>query len=316
MVAIVSAFFKFPSIYNSTARASRFILKGGFSTLPDIPSLIPSSRALELHQRSDVKFIDGSWHLDPSRDALKEFNSERIVGAQYFSIDEAADKTNNLPHMIPSEKDFETYVSNLGVSSTDHVVVYGTKGALSVCRVWYMFRLFGHSKVSVLDGGLPGWKTAGGSCESGPVHLPEKGDFHAKLNDEFVINAEGVLKVVESGNAQILDARAAQRFNAEVPEPRKGIIGGHIPGSLNLPFQLVLDEQDPTKFKSVPEIRDALVNNGVVLGANQVLTCGSGVTACFLLFGLHLVGKDLKTLSLYDGSWSEWGSKPELPKIP
>ncbi len=281
-----------------------------------ISSLLTASDAVELNRQGKIKFLDGSWHLNKSRIATDEFLEERLPGSQYINIDAVADLQTTLPHMIPTAAYFAEYVSNLGISSDDHVVVYSTREAASTPRVWWMFRLFGHNKVSILDGGLPAWKLAGGAVETGPPQAVVKGNFEAALNPKLVVGWQEVLDVVNTGSAQILDARSRLRYLAQAPEPRVGLPSGHIPGSLSVPFTSIVKETDVTSFRSKKEIRDVFVESGVIFGAKTILSCGSGVTAAVLSFGLNLIGKDLESCPVYDGSWTEWGSRDDLPRIP
>jgi thiosulfate/3-mercaptopyruvate sulfurtransferase len=300
----------------SSYRSSGFRMASS-ALKPNIPSLLEVDTALRLYQQSgsNLKFIDGSWHMNKERKPLSEFDAERIVGARYFDIDAVSDKSTTLPHMIPSVDEFSTHMGNLGLKNSDHVVVYTAQGSFSAARVWWTLRLFGHDNVSILNGGLPAWKAAGGPTESGAPAAVEKTTYQAKLNNNLVVKAEDVLAIVQSGAAQIVDARSTARFMGEAPEPRPGLAGGHIPGSLNLPFTAILREDDMTKFRSPLEIKEKVQSAGVILGSNVVFTCGSGVTAAVLYFGMHLLGIDMNKLAVYDGSWSEWGQNPDLPKV-
>lgn len=281
-----------------------------------IPSLLEADSAVQLYKSGQaLKFVDGSWYMDKSRKPHDEFNEERIVGAQYFDIDAISDKTTTLPHMVPTEGEFSEHMGNMGIKNSDHVVVYVRSGAFSAARVWWTLRLFGHDNVSVLNGGLAAWKAAGGPTESGTPSPPAKTTFDAKLNENLVMKANDVLTIVNSGAAQIVDARSTARFMGEAPEPRAGLASGHIPGSLNLPFTLILREDDVTKFRPLLEIKENIQAAGVILGANVVFTCGSGVTAAVLHFAMHLLGTDINKLAVYDGSWTEWGQSAELPKV-
>jgi len=273
---------------------------------------------LELSQYQNVKFLDGSWHLNKARKGAEEFMQERIPGAQFIDVDEVCDKQTTLPHMIPTPEFFAEYVSNLGISSDTHVIVYSSHEAFSMPRIWWMFRLFSHKRISILDVGLPAWKKAGGPVSTSPADYvkPTKGRFHARLKPELVVGWQEVLDVVNNGTAQILDARSKARFLAQVPEPRPGLPGGHIPGSLSLPFTLLVKSDDVTTFRSKEEIKTQLEDNGVVLGAKTILSCGSGVSAAVLAFGLTHIGKDIDTCPIYDGSWTEWASRGDLPRIP
>lgn len=286
-----------------------------FLTNVELPALLTAKEAIELSAYQNVKFLDGSWHLNKARNAREDFAKERIPGAQYIDVDEVCDKTNPLPHMIPAPEYFAEYVSGLGISSDTHVIVYATHEAFSMPRIWWMFRLFSHKRVSIVDGGLPAWKAAGGPIETGPPSIPSRGKFHARLKPELVTNWQEVLDVVNTGKAQILDARSKARFLAQAPEPRPGVAGGHIPGSLSLPFTLLVKPDDVTSFRSKEEIKQAFEENGVILGAKTILSCGSGVTAAVLAFGLTQLGQDITSCPVYDGSWSEWGSRNDLPRI-
>ena len=259
------------------------------------------------------KFLDGSWHMDKARSGRSEFSADRISGAQFFDIDDVSDKSSPLPHMLPSEAHFGAAMTSLGISNDDHVVVYTAPQCFSACRVWWTLRAFGHKKVSILNGGLASWKKAGGAVEKSAPSAPTlaSAPYVAKLDPRMVVDWREVLRVVETGSAQIADARSRARFLAEAPEPRPGLVGGHIPGSLSLPFTTLVQEGDPTTFRSKEQIRDALVDAGIVMGSRVVVSCGSGVTASVIAFGLNLIGKDLASTPVYDGSWSEWGD-PEI----
>ena len=279
-----------------------------------IPQLLPASQAIELHSSSSVKFIDGSWHMGNVRNPYAEYLAERIPGSQYFNIDEVSDKSNDLPHMLPDEKFFDAKVSSMGISNDDHIVVYVHPNCFSGPRVWWMFKAFGHENVSLLDGGLSAWKAAGGEtiCTA-PSSVVANGNFKSTLSSAHYVNVDDVLKTVNTGSSQIVDARSKARFEGSAPEPRAGLEGGHMPGALNLPFTTLLKE-DLTTFKSPVEIRDAFKEAGVIFGAKIILTCGSGVSASVLAMGLTLMGQELQSCPIYDGSWSEWGGRSDLPK--
>jgi len=288
-----------------------------FSSLPEtIPTILSAKQAIELHGRANIKFLDGSWHLNKDRKAVEEFTKERIEGARFFDIDEASDKNSKLPHMLPHESAFAEYCSSLGLCSDDHVIVYSAHSAFSAPRVWWMFKVFGHPQVSIIDGGLEAWKLEGGEIDSGiPEHVTP-GMFTAAFNNKLVADWEDVLSVVQSGSCQIVDARSTARFKAQVDEPRPGLPRGHIPGSLNVPFTSILKEEDVTFFKPKEEIRKAFEEAGLIQGAKVITSCGSGVSAAVLTLGLNLLGKDLEAAPIYDGSWTEWASKNDLPRVP
>jgi thiosulfate/3-mercaptopyruvate sulfurtransferase len=286
----------------------------------EIPSLIDASEAISLFQtrRSSIKFLDSSWHMNKDREPIEEFHQQRIVGARYFDIEEISDHSSALPHMVPSSEHFSEYMSGLGVSNSDHVIVYTQPGSFSAARCWWMLRLFGHEKVSILDGGIASWITLGAPTESGAVSSqPSVNEvvFNCSYNAKYIATWQQVLSIVNSGSAQIVDVRSRARFLAQAPEPRPGLPGGHIPGSLNLPFTDLLDANDVTKFRPVLQLKETVMHSGIIFGADLVFSCGSGVTAAVLYFSLHLLGIDMDKLALYDGSWTEWASRPDLPRV-
>jgi thiosulfate/3-mercaptopyruvate sulfurtransferase len=253
-----------------------------------------------------LKIVDGSWFLPAhKRDAKAEFAAGHIPGAVHFEIDAIADQTTDLPHMLPDETTFAAAAGALGLADSDTIVVYDSVGLFSAPRVWWTLRAFGAGDVRVLDGGLPAWKAAGFPVEVGEAE-PMPARFSAKLRPGMVQDMAAVSTVLGSGEATVVDARSAERFRGEAPEPRPGVASGHMPGSLNLPFERLLSPDG--RLISDDAIRDAMRGAGVDLDRPVVTSCGSGVTAAVLTLALAKIGK--ADVALYDGSWAEWGSRP------
>ena len=260
----------------------------------------------------DLRVLDGSWHMPQlKRDPRAEFAQAHIPGAVFFDIDAIADHSTDLPHMLPDAATFARAVGALGIASGDRVVVYDVRGVVSAARVWWTFRAFGHDAVAVLDGGLRKWRAEGRAVEAG-TPAPTARSFKATLRPELVRDLEAMRTNIASRAAQVLDARSAGRFVGTEPEPRAGLRGGHIPGSLNLPYD-TLYREDGT-LEAPGELRRAFEGVGIDLARPVVTTCGSGVTASVLALALYLVGR--RDVAVYDGSWSEWGGRPDTPIEP
>ncbi len=259
-----------------------------------------------------VVVLDGTYHLPAAnRDAGAEFAREHIPGALRFDIDEVCDKANPLPHMVPPADVFAAAASALGVGPDTRVVAYDVYGMQSAARVWWMFRLFGHDGVSVLDGGLPKWK-AEGRATTAEARPARPARFAARLRPDLLRGIDDMRRNVETGGEQILDVRAAGRFTGAEPEPRAGMRSGHMPGSLNLPFGELLAAPHKT-WLGAGAIRDRAAAAGLDLDRPVAASCGSGVTACVAALGLYLVGKE--DVAVYDGSWSEWGGRDDTPVV-
>ncbi len=260
----------------------------------------------------DVRVVDGTWHMPQAkRNARAEFDAAHIPGAVFFDIDTIADRATTLPHMLPSAAEFGAAVGALGIGNGHRVVVYDVRGVVSAARVWWTFRAFGHDAVTVLDGGLKKWRAEGRPVESG-APAPSRRAFTARRRPELVRDVEAMRANVAGRTTQVLDARSAGRFAGTEPEPRAGLRGGHIPGSLNLPYE-TLYRPDGT-LKPPDELRGAITAAGVDLARPVVTSCGSGVTASVLALALYLVGR--RDVAVYDGSWSEWGSRSDTPVEP
>jgi len=256
-----------------------------------------------------VRVVDASWHMPHlGRDPRREFEAAHIPGAVFFDIDAIADRSTSLPHMLPGPAQFGRQVGDLGISSHDLVVVYDVRGVVSAARVWWTFRAMGHNRVAVLDGGLRKWQAEGRAVETGAARVaPAR--FRARLLRSIVRSLDQVRQNIESQREQTLDARSRGRFAGTEPEPRAGLRGGHIPGSLNLPYD-ELYRPDGTMLP--PEgLRQAFTAAGVDPARPVTTTCGSGVTASVLALGLHLTGH--RKVAVYDGSWTEWAGHPDTP---
>ncbi|HEV8144369.1 MAG TPA: 3-mercaptopyruvate sulfurtransferase [Methylomirabilota bacterium] len=250
----------------------------------------------------DLRVVDGSWHMPQAkRDPAREFQDAHLPGAVFFDIDGIADTTSGLPHMLPSPEVFAHAIGALGIGDGDRVVIYDSRGVVSAARVWWTLRVFGHDAVAVLDGGLPKWRAEGRPVTSGAT-TPTPRQFTPRFRPELVRDVSQVKTNVVSRREQVLDARSRGRFAGTEPEPRAGLPGGHIPGSLNLPYD-ELHAADGT-LRSTADLRKAFTEAGVDLGRPVVTTCGSGITASVLALALHQVGRT--DAAVYDGSWTEW----------
>lgn len=251
----------------------------------------------------DVVVVDASWYLPAQgRDGVAEYAARRIPGAVHFNIDAIKDTASPLPHMLPSADEFAKSVGALGIGDGMRIVVYDGLGFFAAPRVRWTFKVFGARDVVILDGGFPKWLAEGRPVEEDAPQPRTPRSFSARLDNSAVADAEDVARAVASKAIQVVDARAADRFRGEAPEPRPGLASGHIPGSLNLPSsQLVSDGRLKEPEEIVSLFRDA----GFDLDKPSIMSCGSGVSAVILSTALELVGKPAK--AIYDGSWSEWG---------
>jgi thiosulfate/3-mercaptopyruvate sulfurtransferase len=257
----------------------------------------------------DVKVADATWFLPTmARDVRQEYAAAHIPGAVFFDIDDIADEASPLPHMLPDPVKFSSRMRRLGLGDGTRIVLYDNNKYSASARAWWMLRLFGHPDVAVLDGGLAKWRTEGRPVTDEPA-TPKEAHFTARQNNLLVRDLEQMRANLLSRREQVVDARSRGRFAATEPEPRAGLRGGHIPGSVSLPHLELLDA-DGTLLPE-PELRRRFAAIGVDLTRPIVTTCGSGVTASTVALALYRLGRD--AAAVYDGSWSEWGGRSDTP---
>ncbi|CAN6938963.1 unnamed protein product [Brassica oleracea] len=306
--------------------------KAGYS-MSSVPTNEPVVSVDWLHsnlREPDLKVLDASWYMpEEQRNSIQEYQVAHVPGALFFDLDGISDRSTSLPHMLPSEEAFAAGCSALGIENKNGVVVYDAKGIYSAARVWWMFRAFGHNKVWVLDGGLPRWRASGyvvESSASGDAILKASAaseatekiyqgqtvspiTFQTKFQQHLVWSLDQVKKNMEDQTYQHIDARSKARFVGTAPEPRKGIRSGHIPGSKCVPFPQLLDSSQT--LLPAEEVKKRFEQEEISLDKPIMASCGTGVTACILAMGLHRLGKT--DVPVYDGSWTEWATEPDLP---
>jgi len=277
--------------------------------MKDDPNTLVSTQWLKANQQDpNVRILDASWHMpSDGRDASNEFVNGHILNARFFDIDDISDHRSTLPHMVPPVEKFMSRVRALGVGDGHQIIVYDTKGLFSAARVWWLFRLMGHTSVAVLDGGLPKWIAEGNPLSTTAPVIRDR-HMTVKQQLQMVRDVTQVAHAAKLNDHEIIDARSGTRFIGEAPEPRTDLRSGHIPNSKNLPFTKVLNT-DHT-MKTVPELTKVFKNAGIDLNKPAITTCGSGITAAVLSLALQRVGKT--DHALYDGSWTEWGQFPTL----
>ena len=265
-----------------------------------------STQWLAEHNHSpDVSILDCSWHLPTAkRDAKAEFLEQHILGAQFFDIDLISDTESSLPHMLPRPENFASHVRKMGIGDGKKVICYDSLGLFSAARVWWMFKVFGHDDVAVLDGGLLKWKAENRPLEDGPALKPQERHFTARFQSMMVRDKAEVRKTL-----QLADARSPGRFRGEEPEPRPGVRAGHMPNAKNIHYATLLNP-DGT-LKSQADLANIFETAGIDITKPVVTSCGSGVTAAILSLGLTTL--NARDHALYDGSWGEWGSAIDTP---
>ncbi|KAJ4874429.1 Thiosulfate/3-mercaptopyruvate sulfurtransferase 1 [Raphanus sativus] len=307
--------------------------KAGYSTTSSVPTNEPVVSVDWLHsnlREPDLKVLDATWYMpEEQRNAIQEYQVAHVPGALFFDLDGISDRSTSLPHMLPSEEAFAAGCSALGIENKNGLVVYDAKGIYSAARVWWMFRAFGHNKVWVLDGGLPRWRASGYDVESsasGDAILKASAaseaiekiyqgqtvspiTFKTKFQPHLVWSLDQVKKNMEDQTHQHIDARSKARFDGTAPEPRKGIRSGHIPGSKCVSFPQLLDSSQT--LLPAEELKKRFEQEDISLDKPIMASCGTGVTACILAMGLHRLGKT--DVPVYDGSWTEWATEPDLP---
>nr|CAA6829207.1 MAG: Sulfurtransferase [uncultured Thiotrichaceae bacterium] len=271
-----------------------------------LPTVVDIDWLVENQHRDGLVILDASWHMpDAERDGEKEWQQIRIPGSRFFDFDaKICQLDTDLPHMMCDSDTFNTEVRKLGVNQNSYIVIYDSIGLMTSPRAWWMFRAMGHENVTVLNGGLPAWRQAGHPVESGDSPAVTEGDFCAIERLFSFRDSSDVQAALEGVDTLVLDARSAERFNAEVDEPREGLRRGHMPGALNMPFADLL--QYDIYLSDPMTLKKAFEQLGVIdADQRMIFSCGSGVTACVLALAADLAG--FTDLSVYDGSWAEWG---------
>ena len=275
-----------------------------------IPTLVETEWLAENLDNSDIRIVDATWYLPTvERDGIENYDAGHIPGAVFWDIDAIADPQSSLPHMMPDETTFQGYMKMLGIGSDHHVIVYDNMKLMTAPRVWWTLRVFGHERVSLLNGGQNKWSAEDRPLTTDAPKIPETA-FRAIFNSSMIRSVDDIWANIRTSDEQILDARGAGRFDGTDPEPRPECRSGHIPGSQNLPFNELIDPQMGTVLP-IKELASRIQAAGIDDARPVVTTCGSGITACVLALGLHLIGRH--DVAVYDGSWTEWGGREDTP---
>lgn len=264
-------------------------------------------------QSGNIRVVDATFVLGGAQSPHQTYLDKRIENALFFDIEGVSHHASPLPHMLPSAPEFEVAISAMGISNDDLVVLYGQSGmTMGPARAWWTFRVFGHERVCVLNGGLPAWIAEGFPVHSGPVPVSVPSRFSAVYNAELVKLRAQVEVASDNSTSMILDARAAARFAGNAPEPRPGMRSGHIPGSCNVPANALIS---PETGKILPRtaLQSLFAETGLSPEKPVIASCGSGVTACVIALALHNIGHEL--VAVYDGSWAEWGQEGSNTKV-
>ena len=271
------------------------------------PAFVSIPWVLANFEAPGISIIDGSWHMPAAgRDARAEFSEKALPGAVFFDIEEVADTAAELPHTCPTAEQFAHAMPAMGIKNTDFVVIYDTQGLFTAARVWWLFRLFGHERVAIMEGGLPAWEAANLPTSPGEAPSLQTEPYSAAFNDALFASYRDVDGAVRAQDVTIFDARSAGRFSGAEPEPRPNLPSGHMPGAINIPFNLLI-ESATGGFKSKDQLRN-IFGDSLSIEQGIITTCGSGVTACVLALALYHLGI---TARVYDGSWTEWASQPD-----